>query len=311
MHAYLLTVSPDWINPAKVVVGSIFMIDPCASVYIYTLDSAVPEVLEKVFPQGDLRFVVLEEMSFTYSEWFSTTYEKPSYMTLRVSAVEHLLGNSEVDKILYLDTDTLPMPSMLSIWQEDTRGNAVSAIRDIGRSAKRDYSYITKHEYDDWYERFNGGVMLFDLSVIRQMYPTGFELKESSYANYKLADQEFLFDKFKDSLTYLPYQYNYSGDPRVNGAFKLDYMLSGLVYSSKSCHIIHFVGPGKPWSSSVKLERNLTTYHRIIALPYYLYYERCREMAYLLDDDFLSDVENFYEKVGKIGELLKDCCEDS
>lgn len=311
MHAYLLTASHDWINPARVVIGSILKIDPTAYVYVYTFDPDVSSMLNSTFSDGNLKCVVLEDRPFVFSTWFSETYSKPNYMALRVLALDHLLKNDSVEKILYLDTDTLPMSGMLDIWEENTHGKALSAVRDIGRSSKEAYGHISKFTYDDWFDRFNGGVMLFDLQVIRSMYPDGLELTENSYAEYRLADQDFLFDKFKHSLWYLPYQYNYFGDPRAKRAIGFDYMLSGLVYSAKSSRVIHFVGPCKPWIRSIRLDRNITILHRLIALPYHLYYERCLELSHLLDEDFLDGVKQFYNQIGIISRSLIHCYGDS
>jgi hypothetical protein len=94
-----------------------------------------------------------------------------------------------VERVLYLDADTLVRGNLTPLWKTDLKGRALGAAPDVGHPMGHDT--VDKHPY------FNAGVLLMDLTKIREtgdrLLEKGREMKGS-----KFRDQDALNVHFKD-----------------------------------------------------------------------------------------------------------------
>jgi lipopolysaccharide biosynthesis glycosyltransferase/predicted O-methyltransferase YrrM len=111
-----------------------------------------------------------------------------------------------VERILYLDADVLVRRDLKDIWRTDMGGKSIGAVRDIG--------YPIGHpglpEVDRGRFYFNAGVLLVNLSLVRQRLPEMKNalatLKETAYK-----DQDFLNAFFSEDFYELDIVWNAGG----------------------------------------------------------------------------------------------------
>ena len=109
-----------------------------------------------------------------------------------------------VERVLYLDADTLVRSSLKEIWETDIRaaGKSIAAVVDVGHPMGHGEFCRTPY--------FNAGVLLMDLAKIRQrgneLRELGRKMKSSRYG-----DQDALNVHFKDDWYALPLRWNAQG----------------------------------------------------------------------------------------------------
>jgi lipopolysaccharide biosynthesis glycosyltransferase len=94
-----------------------------------------------------------------------------------------MVGLLPVERILYLDADTLVRRNFRPLWEADLQGKPLGAVVDVGHPMGWDKDH--KQPY------FNAGVLLLDLAKARERLP---ELKALSlgHENAKYRDQDAL-----------------------------------------------------------------------------------------------------------------------
>jgi len=141
-----------------------------------------------------------------------------------------------VERVLYLDADTLVRRSVDELWSFDLGGKTIGAVTDIGHSMG--HSKIERRPY------FNAGVLLIDLSkarlVIHELEGLAKEMKDA-----KFRDQDVLNVYFADAWTPLGLTWNaqglgtYANYPSPDrDTLPLDTM--------NDPNIVHFTGPVHP-----------------------------------------------------------------
>lgn len=111
----------------------------------------------------------------------------------------------EVDRVLYLDCDTLVLEDLSELFGCDLHGNEVGACLDsVGQHHAKRLGVL---------EYYNAGVILFDL---KKMRGTGQiegmkECLNRNVSQYLLNDQDLLNDYFAGRIERLPLRYNVQG----------------------------------------------------------------------------------------------------
>ena len=149
----------------------------------------------------------------------------------------------EVDRVLYLDYDTLVLGDLTTLWHSDLAGNFLGCIRDQGVTIKNGWA---KNLFGpDANNYFNSGVLLMDLALLRKYGVTGyfyqFILESTKF--FVLGDQDAYNLYFKDAVQYLPIENNYvtqlleSSDPAEHRELA-------------KVTILHFLSAKKPWKDT-------------------------------------------------------------
>lgn len=148
-----------------------------------------------------------------------------------------------LDRVIYLDADTLVTGDLSALWHSDLHGKLLGCVRDDG-------SGVTPPPKDptDWWayhilgpagkDYFNSGMLVFDLHQWRQ-YSLGlyfYEFLRDTVNLYLLEDQDALNFFCQGAVTYL--------SPAVNCVTKA---LARTPRSLDQTTILHFLGPQKPW----------------------------------------------------------------
>ncbi|KAJ3512024.1 hypothetical protein NLJ89_g3762 [Agrocybe chaxingu] len=143
-----------------------------------------------------------------------------------------------VERVLYIDSDTLVRKSLKELWNLDLGGRALGAAFDVG--------HPIGHEGVERRPYFNAGVMLMDLARIRQSSERLLELGKRM-KNSKFRDQDAFNLHLADDWMPFGLEWNaqglgtyarYPSDDRK--------CLEGQLERMKDPAIVHFTGPVHP-----------------------------------------------------------------
>ncbi|KAJ3926773.1 MAG: glycosyltransferase family 8 protein [Lentinula lateritia] len=146
-----------------------------------------------------------------------------------------------IERVLYLDADTLIRTSIEMLWQTDLQGQTIAAAPDVGHPMGHDQMGV-KMPY------FNAGVMLVDLAKMRSRSA---ELKQlgRSMKDSKFRDQDVLNTFYASQWNRLSLKWNAQGlgtyarypSPERDMLRLLDPMID-----TPDPAIVHFTGPVNP-----------------------------------------------------------------
>ncbi|THV02638.1 glycosyltransferase family 8 protein [Dendrothele bispora CBS 962.96] len=145
-----------------------------------------------------------------------------------------------VERVLYLDSDTLVRTNLKGLWKTDLRGLPLAAVPDVGHPMGHDG--IDRKMY------FNAGVMLMDLAKIRMnsqsLLETGRKMKNSLFR-----DQDALNVHFVE-WTALSLKWNAQGLGTYANYPSADRDILNL-NDMVDPYIVHFTGPVHPTLAQV------------------------------------------------------------
>lgn len=157
-----------------------------------------------------------------------------------------------VDKILYMDGDTIVRGSLKELWELDLKGKTLgmSIEPTANRQRKKELGLKTRYYY-------NSGVLLVDLNRWRQIRAE--ELMVDFYrkknGNLFAADQDIINGALKDEICPILPKYNFCNIYYQYQYWFLCKLLKPLEYFSESQFvdslnnpiIVHFLGEERPW----------------------------------------------------------------
>lgn len=172
---------------------------------------------------------------------------------------------SDVNKLIYLDTDVVVVDDVAKLYSEDVSGYFCAGCIDIGVAKELPVSQDARKilcslGYMDFSNYINAGVLLINLEYAREKNlfsemlslaeNNNFPLHDQDVINYtlmneggaKIVDQRWSFAIHKDFEVWYP-------EPIVN-AIKHKISIMDLA-------IIHYIGTEKPWKCSNRMLREL------------------------------------------------------
>lgn len=155
-----------------------------------------------------------------------------------------------INKVLYLDGDTIVRHSLTSLWETDLSGYALAAVTDMS-SGKIEYYNRLRYPIELGY--FNSGVLLINLDWWRKNSAVSLfmEYIKKYYERIKFQDQDVLNAVFLNQVLFLPVTYNFQ-----HGFLKkipdYDYWKyeKEVEKARKDPVIVHYT-LGKPWEKTV------------------------------------------------------------
>ena len=154
-----------------------------------------------------------------------------------------------LNKVLYLDCDTIVMGSLLQLWNTDISHYALAAVRDRINDYIRVYNRLD-YPMDDGY--INSGMMLLNLKKMRddKFFSQARQMAvQKGNLVLKNHDQDLINAIYHGQILMLPFRYNlleyylYTED----WLYMNKKYYSQIVKACKSPVIIHFCMPTKPW----------------------------------------------------------------
>ncbi|KAJ3713930.1 nucleotide-diphospho-sugar transferase [Lentinula raphanica] len=150
-----------------------------------------------------------------------------------------------VERVLYLDADTLIRSSIEPLWQTDLQGQTIAAAPDVGHPMGHGHSPLIDHDKRPY---FNAGVMLLNLAKMRediQMMKDKARTMQSS----KYRDQDALNVVYANQWTRLSLNWNAQGLGtyiKYPSADRDALRLLDPTMDSMDPAIVHFTGPVNP-----------------------------------------------------------------
>ena len=234
----LLVSNYKYIKYATVLIESVFSSCPGVPIKIYYGYNGEPrednQILEKRVHDlgGELEWVrpALDDLKNKKNANF---YALEVYGTL----FPHLWLPDDIDRILYLDIDTIVRKDISDFYNIDFNGNYIAAA-SVKRSENGKANRVFDAEAKKKGKYFNAGMILYNLGLLR-------EKVDSSFYSYALDHtEEFFYDQ--GIMNYLFCEKTLFVDP-VKYNFR-QYVFGDV--DDADTHIIHFVTPKtpyKPW----------------------------------------------------------------
>lgn len=147
----------------------------------------------------------------------------------------------EINKVLYIDSDTLVLSDIIGLYEVDLSNYAVAAIEDVPND-----SLVRKALTNPY---FNAGVLLLNLSYLRRMDFTkkAIQYIQRNYSILKFHDQDVLNVLLGDKTKILAVKWNLMDCFFQIPPYIQDYRKKELAEALQSPGIIHFSGLIKPW----------------------------------------------------------------
>lgn len=188
-------------------------------------------------------------------KWYSVDRDHPALRLtplIHISSATYLrlltdvIVDANVERLLYLDVDIAIAQDILPLWLTDLNGHSLAATLDQGISDVDLSEFKRLHELTGDALYFNAGVLVLDLSKIRQAgeFKQALNLLVADRERYALADQDALNVVFWGNWQELPASWNFQrsllyDDINMQGDAR-DHALAPAV--------IHFTGSQKPWN---------------------------------------------------------------
>jgi lipopolysaccharide biosynthesis glycosyltransferase len=167
-----------------------------------------------------------------------------------------------VNRILYLDSDTIVMKSLTDVYNTDLDGRFIGAV--VNGNHKMKENAPDEHAY------FYSGVMLIDLDKFRSNDISGRVLDYASrhYDNLVWPDQDALNAILYDKCLALHPRWNIQSS-MINGSTGMSGLPSGEILEAISePGIIHYEGTGKPWQPFCSHPYKDLFWHYVRQTPY-------------------------------------------
>ncbi|TFK56260.1 glycosyltransferase family 8 protein [Heliocybe sulcata] len=226
-----LTINEDYAMPAAVTVQGLVDHNE-GKLRIYILDCGISESSRKKLASAAAERQGVS-MLFLELPKDSLTAEHGA-----VWAKLDMLRVLPVERVLYLDGDTLIRKPIMDLWRTDLQGKSCAAALDVG--------FPMAHEGIERKPYFNAGVMLLDLAKIRLSIDKLFGLaKDKGISKFTFKDQDVLNEHFNGDWIKISLTWNATGlgtyaDLPSHDRLAIDFE------ELKDPAIIHFTGPVHP-----------------------------------------------------------------
>ena len=168
-----------------------------------------------------------------------------------------LLKLEAVDKLLYLDSDTICLHDIRELYETDIENYAMAGAEDImGRRMKQKYCLHPMATY------VNSGVLLLNLKETRKVdiFAILNNLPETFVAG-DFGDQDIINHVFQDKILPVDIKWNYSY-PFATTYFDVEYYQS----IQNNPYIIHWITDIKPWKPNVRVAHKYEEYFKYLKL---------------------------------------------
>lgn len=213
--------------------------------HVYLLYSNLTEEdkrrLENIIKRytGTVHFLFVDRSRFLE---FSTTADWPLEAYYRLALMDIL--PEDVDRLLYLDVDTIVNKSLEELYFTDFEENLICACKGIWEAPFGDNrDIIFEEQIRNGFTYFCSGVLLYNVTEMRKKYCLKDYIDLARQLEFKMVapDQDVLnFMHWREVKQFPPERYN---------LFSWGAYTKGIRYEAvlKDVSIVHFSGP-KPWS---------------------------------------------------------------
>ncbi|MDD1403272.1 glycosyltransferase [Ligilactobacillus salivarius] len=169
-----------------------------------------------------------------------------------------------LDRIIYLDVDTLVLSDLTELWRTDLEGKFIGVVKDALINLNVAQKIVSERK-----SYFNSGMLLMDLNLFREYDICSdlidFAIDVAEYCEY--GDQDILNYYFIDGYKLLDIKWN-CGRERLEGR-------------EKEVGIVHFYGLEKPWNNivySFYFRENIINMEHIYKLYQYRFLQKSKSL---------------------------------
>ena len=214
-----------------------------SEICFYILDFGIKKNNKKIIESiahkynKNIQFIPIKKDEFTNFPITINYISPAAYARLKIA--EYI---PNIDKLLYIDVDTLTNGSLKELWNTDISQHALAACKDFFIEIDQP-KYKSKIGLEN-YCYFNAGVILINMNRWRKLNVLNVSLEWlSKYKNIiEYQDQDILNGIFKDDVKFINTRFNFT--PSECGYIKhrkdREIQLPIIIY--------HYPGPNKFWS---------------------------------------------------------------
>ena len=163
--------------------------------------------------------------------------------------------HGDVERLIYLDVDTLVRHDLTPLWESDLDGKPVGAVRDawvtwvghptLGIPDYEALGFAARVPY------FNAGVMVIDVQQWNDLNAEDRCLEFlSRQRDNRFADQDALNAIFYENWAPLPMRWNVFANPTKPTLIELETSTQEVRDAQRDPAIVHFAASPKPWTPS-------------------------------------------------------------
>lgn len=183
--------------------------------------------------------IIIENYNINYKfKKYHNNLTHVSETTMYRLLTPQILSNKNINRVIYLDVDTLVIDKLDDLLTIDTGETGIAARNSLQKNVVK--NWIKNHPYSDndieykFEDGFNAGVLVLDLNKLRTNSFTN--ITKFYYEKYGFNDQIILNLYCQNKHNILPDKYNIFISPDIN-----------LIKTDNNT-ILHFVSSKKPWN---------------------------------------------------------------
>lgn len=240
----LISVNMDYLEAARIMLRSLFLNNKGSHINVFLfhseLDKKSIKLLRRLIEHNSGTLIVVEINDKVMKDVPVASLSKETYYRLMAPD----LLPKELDRILYLDIDTIVVGDIREMYKVDFEGKLFMAVPDTSSGldiVKKNLHMKKESAY------VNAGILLMNLELLRQE----FDLKESlDYAKkyperVPNCDQDVINGLYYRQIGHLEWVYNY--EARFHSIFEVCVWPFRYRKLREEIKIIHYMGSGKPW----------------------------------------------------------------
>ncbi|MDU2353534.1 MAG: glycosyltransferase family 8 protein [Anaerococcus sp.] len=251
----LVSCDTNYLNPLKTMLYSLFLTnDNYINIYILhssISDENIKELENYIKDKSNSKARLINLKVVDEFKKAHTTFYYTSEMYFRLIAYKYL--PEDLDRILYLDPDTLILNSLMDLYESDFEENYyMAAIHTIPtvQSANKARLILTS-EKSDIVNYYNSGILMINLKKAREKsYDDKIinYIEHSPKAGLMMPDQDLLNVVFRKKIKEISeLKFNYDARRYSTYKVKYGYELEDVMLDTA---ILHFCGKRKPWKGN-------------------------------------------------------------
>ena len=261
----LITINKKYIKQVNILLNSIQYSNTKENFDIYILHRDLEETDLKIINNNlDLERFQIHLIKITEKEIHKfPVYEKryPVEIYFRIFAGKYL--PQDLERILYLDADTIVINPLKELYETDFEGNYYVAATHVKKVLHKLNEIRLNIKEDEPY--INTGVLLMNLKALRNIHIEK-EVKEFIERNEKkllLPDQDIIVSIYGDKIKLVD-SLKYNLGERTVNTYNINHPQNpiGLRWIYRNTVIIHYFGRNKPWNKQY-IGRLDCFYHKV------------------------------------------------
>ena len=251
----LLTINKKYVKLVNILLNSIQLSNKDTKFDVYILHRELDIEDKNIIESGldlnkfNIKMIKIDEEEVKNFPQYQKRYPKEIYF--RLFATKYLPEN--IDKILYLDSDTLVINKLDELYNMDFEGNFYIATTHVKKILRKINE--VRLRIDDDVPYINTGVLLINLKELRKIdvQKEVCEFVENNSKKLMLPDQDIITALYGNKIKIVDaLRYNL-GDRDLN-LYNLNHIKNpiGLKWVKENTVIIHYYGRNKPWNKNYR-----------------------------------------------------------